>query len=413
MILPLVDAVREAASQLAVPQNVRRILFTGKQRNAKPPFIRVTVRPVLLKSGLRWQEVSHDGKKDFTSNFEINQLNLLNYLESGFSNLQIETIHQELQIRVTKSGDAQLVVRKVSHSGDDDIQEVELTHDRTKKRFLESNDPVFSALGISDKDGNLKPSRSDKFKQVQEFLKSIEYVLSELMDEANSAKTIRLVDLGCGHAYLTFAAHAYLKKLGYEVITLGVDERVDSRDRNLKIAKDLAIDKEINFVANQISDVATHQVDVAIALHACDTATDDAIAWAVKNDAKAILVAPCCQHDIQRQISDVPEPWSIATRYGILQERIGDILTDSIRAQILRILGYRTEIIEFIAGTHTAKNLMIRAVKPDSSGGSDAKNYRSVQRDFVELDELLQQWKVKPKLMNLLGRELDDRHTVN
>lgn len=413
MIVSLADAISEASSLLAVPQSVRRILFTGKQRNAKPPFIRVTVRPVLLKAGLRWQEVSHDGKKDFTSNFELDQMNLLAYFESGFSNLQIETLNQELQIRVTKSGDAQLVTRRVNPSGSDDIQEVELSHDRTKRRFLEANDPVFSALGISDGVGNLKPSRSDKFKQVQEFLKSIEYAVSEVMKEGISTKRIRLVDLGCGHAYLTFAAHAYLKKLGYEVITVGIDERTDSRDRNLKIAKELAIEQEINFLAKQISEVGTHQVDVAIALHACDTATDDAIAWAVKNDAKAILVAPCCQHDIQRQISDIPEPWNIATRYGILQERIGDILTDSIRAQILRILGYRTEIIEFIAGTHTAKNLMIRAVKPESSAGSEAKKYEAAQRDFFELDELLRQWKVKPKLMNLLGHQLEDRRTVN
>ena len=136
---------------------------------------------------------------------------------------------------------------------------------------------------------------------------------------------------------------------------------------------------------------------MAIALHACDTATDDALAWAVKNGAGLILAAPCCHHDIQRQLSEIPEPWSIVTKQGILKERLGDILTDAIRCQILRLLGYRVEAIEFIGGEHTPRNLMIRAVKTGAAPERvDIDRYKS----------LIEQWQLAPYLATALKAEL-------
>lgn len=398
MITEIHDALAKVESFLADPQKVSRVLFTGKQRNQKPPFLKINIRPVLLKSGIHWQEVSHDGKKDFTKNLAIENLDLSSYFRLGFANLLIQTGAEEASIRVTKSGKAQISISKRNCK---DAISVELSHDRSKKRVLDESDPIFIALGITDHAGRLKPSRTDKFKQVQEFLKNLEAALESLNSEIEGRDVLKVVDLGCGHAYLTFAAHTFIKRMGYTVEVLGVDERTDSRDRNNEIAKNLGISSEIRFEASTIAELLVRPVDIAIALHACDTATDDALAWAIKSKARAILVAPCCQHDIQKQIDKAPEPWGIATRYGILQERIGDILTDSIRAQILRILGYQTEIIEFIAGTHTAKNLMIRAFQAKSLTRPAVR-----KKDLTELEAMIAQWQVKPKLMNLLHDEL-------
>ena len=140
-----------------------------------------------------------------------------------------------------------------------------------------------------------------------------------------------------------------------------------------------------------VADVA----DVAIALHACDTATDDAIAWAVNGGAKLLLIAPCCHHDIQKQIEVAPEPWGAITKFGLMKERLGDLLTDSLRAQLLRLVGYRVEVIEFVGGEHTPRNLMIRAVKTGAIADAG---------DEAKYEQMLALWKVKPALATLLNR---------
>jgi SAM-dependent methyltransferase len=407
VIEPLDLALEKARALISFPELVNRIVFSGRQRNKSTEYLRIAIRPINLKNGLHWQVVSHDGKKDFTKNLTPNQFHLEGYLNSGYSNLTIETQTQEMSIRVTKSGESQTILRQKDPNL---AKGIELEHDRVKRRLLDKSEPLFQLLGITDHLGNLKPTKTDKFKQVQEFLKSIDAASDYLVNSHNklaNSQEINLVDLGCGHAYLTFAAHQFLKQSGKSIRVLGVDERIDSRDRNNQIAAELKISDEIYFQANSISNLEAQKVDIAIALHACDTATDDAIAWAVKNDAQVILVAPCCQHDIQKQIKDAPAPWHIATRYGILHERVGDIITDSIRAQILRVLGYRTEIIEFIAGDHTPRNLMIRAFKVDSKNNHDGTFSPKISQEFEDLQKMVSEWKIKPKLMDLLGNQLN------
>ena len=407
MFVDIDQALAKASNLLADPAKVRRIVVSGKQRNLNPPYQRIDIRPVRLKTGLHWQSVSHDGRKDITKNLPLKDLNLHRFFEDGYANLVVENNSQQFNLRITKSGKVEFGLSKATL---DSIDETSLSHDREKKRLLSESDQIFKALGITDDKGVLKPSRTDKFKQVQEFLKNIAAVVPEVSQSASNAREIKIVDLGCGHAYLTFAAYQYLKNSGFEVSVLGVDERAESRERNSKLAEQLGISKEVKFEAKLISELADFEVDIAIALHACDTATDDAIAWAVKNNAKALLIAPCCQHDVQKQMKISPQPWLIATRYGILHERLGDIITDSLRAQILRILGYRTEIIEFIAGTHTPKNLMIRAIKAESKSQKVRPTTRLNQatlKDFAEYDLMLQQWGITPKLQDLLAAQLD------
>jgi hypothetical protein len=157
----------------------------------------------------------------------------------------------------------------------------------------------------------------------------------------------------------------------------------------------LRIAGSIEFRAEEIADTSLTKADVAIALHACDTATDDAIAWAINAGSGLALIAPCCHHDIQAQMNEIPEPWSMMTRNGIMKERLGDLLTDALRMQIMKLHGYRVEAIEFVGGEHTPRNLMIRAVKTGAIADSvEGQRY----------EQMLSLWKVKPALAALLSR---------
>ena len=391
MIENLDKALLRAQEVLASPESIRRICISGRAKGKQPEQVRIDIRPVVLKAGLHWQVVSHDAKRDTTKNLALNQLSLAKLFEIGYANILIESTSQEISLRLTKSGDAQISTKRV------ELDVAELSHDRSKERLLSADDEIFIELGISDHNGKLKPSRSDKFIQVQEFLKILSHSLDEKRDKSQELKVI---DLGCGHAYLTLAAHKYLTNQGYKVKTLGIDERQESRERNIALVDKLKMSKEISFQATKIANLELARADIAIALHACDTASDDAISWAVKNGVEMILVAPCCHHDIQRQMKHSPAPWNIATKHGIINQRVGDILTDSIRAAVLKILGYRTDIIEFVAGEHTPRNLMIRAFKT----GAPAQ-----RADIEELEQIIAQWKIEPALMVRLKDELSVR----
>ena len=400
MIQSLNDALFRASQLLADPRQVRRIVISGRRKTFTPQFERIDIRPVEIKKVLHFQIVSHDGQRDLTKNVAPGHLLLAEFMEDGYGNLIVETSTEELSLRVTKSGEAQVLLKRKKESElNSGFSDIALAHDRKKPRFLEESEPIFRALGISDHNGKLKQSRADKFLQVNEFLKIINGLLPIPRQQ------ISMVDLGCGNAYLTFAAHQFLKTKGLTPQTVGVDSKTESRNRNFDIASEVGIETEMDFVAKEISSFPDRSVDITLALHACDTASDDALAWAIRNNSSVILVAPCCHHDIQRQIRDIkqiPDSWSIATRHGILRERIGDILTDSIRAQILRILGYQTDVIEFIDSAHTPRNLMIRAIY---KGGQASRS------DFAELDAMIESWQVQPRLMTLLAEAISSRRS--
>jgi SAM-dependent methyltransferase len=240
----------------------------------------------------------------------------------------------------------------------------------------------------------------DKYKQVEEFLRLLIPTLNDAISAGHIKKPtdshpLRVVDLGCGHAYLTFAAHQYLKSAGIPVKVTGIDIRPASRDRNNEIARKLGIEKSITFLAEEISSTSIDEADVAIALHACDTATDDSIAWALNRNVSLTLFAPCCHHDIQAQMKVAPEPWSLITRHGIMRERLGDLITDSLRIQLMKLHGYRVDAIEFIGGEHTPRNLMIRAVKTGAQPESgELERYQS----------MISMWGVTPVLAAKLNR---------
>ena len=373
--------------------NLVRAVLSGRRRNMQTLHERIDMRPVLIKDVLHIQVSHSDGRQMTTKNYLPAKTPFSELLRSGYANILIEGRQETLNVRITKKSEA-LVHRETSH------KEPELSHDRSKSRLLDPSDPFLIAIGISDSNGAIKPSKSDKYMQVDEFLRILAPTLTQAISAGHIQKPtvekpLSIVDLGCGHAYLTFAAHQYLRNQGIPVRVIGIDIRTSARDRNNEIARQLGIETSIEFRAEEIADTTLTSADVAIALHACDTATDDAIAWAINSEAKLALIAPCCHHDIQAQMNEVPEPWSLITRNGIMKERLGDLLTDALRMQIMKLRGYRVEAIEFVGGEHTPRNLMIRAVK--TGAGAD-------KNEEAKYEQMLTLWKVKPALASLISR---------
>jgi SAM-dependent methyltransferase len=257
-------------------------------------------------------------------------------------------------------------------------------HDRAKQWLLDPGDPLFRVVG----------GTAAKRRQVDAFLRALAATLPG--DPAELPSPLRVVDLGCGNAYLTFAAYRYLTDLGANVQVVGVDVREDQRVRNAAVAESLGCGDDVTFVAGTIEDA---QVDVApdlvLALHACDTATDQALARAIRWNARWVLAAPCCHHDIAAQLkrNPTPSPYGEVTRSAILRERLADVLTDSLRASLLRLNGYKTDVVEFVDSAHTPRNLLLRARR---TGLTD-------DRQRAEYDALTTQWGVTPALEKLLN----------
>jgi len=369
-----------------------RVVLSGRRRNMQTPAERIDIRPVRIKEDIQIQVSHSDGRQMTTKNHLQKDFDLQELLDSGYANVLLEKVDGSISLRITKKGEA--LVHRARGSFDQD-----LSHDRSKVRLLDSSDSFLKEVGISDSSGAIKPSKQDKYRQVEEFLRLLVPTLNSAIeaghiDKPSTNKPLTIVDLGCGHAYLTFAAHQYLWAEGIPVKIVGIDIRTASRDRNNEIAKKLGIEKSIEFKAEEISETTLQSADVAIALHACDTATDDAIAWAINCGVKLALIAPCCHHDIQAQMHEAPEPWSMLTRNGIMKERLGDLITDALRMQILKLRGYRVEAIEFVGGEHTPRNLMIRAVKTGAVADAAEK---------ARYDEMLALWKVKPALAPLIN----------
>jgi hypothetical protein len=392
MATELEVALKSARQIIADPSKLVRIVLSGRRRNMTVPFERIDIRPVLIKGAITLQVAQNDGRITTTKNVEANSFDANSYLEMGYANILVEHTEGALTIRITKKGDAQVHEEKGA-------REQNLEHDRKKSRLLDASDPFLIEVGISDAQGRVKPTKADKYLQVEEFLRLLVPTLNSAIEAKQIAKPtadkpLVIADLGCGSAYLTFAVHQYLRSIDMPVRVIGIDIKPESLKRNNEIAKKLKIEKTIEFKAEAIDQTSLTSCDIAIALHACDTATDDAIAWAVSSGAKLLLVAPCCQHDLQTQMSQVPEPWNLLTKHGLMKERLGDLMTDALRAQILKLVGYRSEVIEFIGGEHTPRNIMIRAVL--TSAKADPKELETYKK-------MLSDWQIDPALASRLN----------
>jgi SAM-dependent methyltransferase len=382
-----------------------RAVASGRQRGQETRWKRVEFRYVDLKAGRHLQITAYDATQAHTANHAIGtdaRDAVDDLLDEPFANWHVETTTQQHQVRVTKKLEAMV------HTKDREAAvEADRGHDQPKARLLPEDDPVLVALGISDRQGRAKPSRQAKYRQVEEFLRQLDAAITDALDKGNlrrptDADPLRIVDLGCGNAYLTFAAHRYLTHVrGLPVRLTGVDVKEQSREHNSKVAESLGIDAD--FVVGTIAGASLEQPpEVVLALHACDTATDEALARAVEWEAPLVLAAPCCHHDVAAQLrkAPTPTPYAMLTRHGILRERFADTLTDALRASILRILGYRVDVVEFVESEHTPRNTMLRAVRTGSGvkGGANTGGRRR-----KEYDDLVATWAIRPRLAELVG----------
>ncbi len=396
MSVPLPDALATVRDAVLDDEHLVRALASGRRRGQDAPrWRRVELRYVDLKAGRRLQITAYDDTQAHTSNHEDPRAALDELLAMPFANWHVDTTTATHQLRVTKKGEALL------HSGPPQQATPQRAHDQVKDRLLPEDHPVLQALGISDQQGRIKPSRQAKYRQVEEFVRALSVAIE---DATSSGKLrtptpeapLRVVDLGCGNAYLTFAAHAWLSER-MPVRLVGVDVKEQSRRHSTEVAETLGVGDEVSFVAAGIRDVTLdEQPDVVLALHACDTATDDALARAVRWEAELVLAAPCCHHDISAQLRQVPTPAGYAslTRDGILRERLADTLTDALRAAILRQVGYRVEVVEFVESVHTPRNTLLRAVRTGSAPSGQARD---------EYDALVSTWHLHPQLAELLN----------
>ena len=386
--------------QLGNAHDLVRAVASGRQRNQTVPYRRVDVRYVELTAGVRLQFTAYDDTQAHTKNLELDQAAhalIEELVRLPFANWHVESTHETIQIRVTKKG--RPLVHRTPRSGPVDVDR---RHDRAKKRRIEATAPLFAALGITSADGSVKPSRVAKFRQVQDLLAALDPVVDDAValgpDRSAEPRPLRVADLGCGNAYLTFGAFDYLSRVrGLDVRAVGIDVKEQAREHNIAVADQLGISDRLSFVTGSIGGADLPEPpDLVLALHACDTATDEALARAVQWRAPVIVAAPCCHHDIQRQLSheQVPAPFRLITRHGILRERLGDVLTDAFRAAILRLVGYRVEVIEFVDSAHTPRNALIRAVRTGAPASDETR------RAYAEL---VAQWQVQPALAAMLA----------
>lgn len=391
---------------LLATETLVRAVASGRRRGQPHPEVagrpvrRVELRVVDLKAGRHLQVTSYDETQAHTANHALGaaaQEAVDALLAQAFASWHVDTTTHTHQARVTKKGEVLL-----HGQARDEAVDAVRAHDREKGRLLREDDPVLVALGISDEHGRIKPTRQAKYRQVEEFLRLLDASLGEALAKGHVRTPepddpLRIVDLGCGNAYLTFAAHRYLTARldeggrGLPVRMIGVDVKEQSADHNSRVARRLGI--EADFVVGTIADAVLDRApDVVLALHACDTATDDALARAVAWDAALVLAAPCCHHDIAAQLrtSPPPAPYAVLTRDGILRERFADTLTDALRASLLRAEGYRVDVVEFVESAHTPRNTLLRATRTGRAASGD------------EYDELVTAWGVRPRLGDLL-----------
>ena len=365
--------------------------------SSKDGVIKICARPMLKNKSLLFQIEEYTKTQVFHKNLTAGDAGsyLTGKLSSdtssqtaSFKNALVETQSFTANVLVSKKGTI-TIKKKMNASAKQ--PKISLSHNRKKKYILEEGIPVpfLIDLGVMTQNGNIVNAHYDKFRQINRFLEYIEDILPSLP----TGRELRILDFGCGKSYLTFAIYYYLKVLkGYPVRITGLDLKEDVIRHCNELAVKYGYDK-LEFLCGDIAYYdGCSQVDMVVTLHACDTATDYALAKAVGWGAKVIRSVPCCQHELNKQMkNDLLSP---VLHYGILKERMAALMTDGLRAQILEANGYRTQILEFIDMAHTPKNLLIRAVY----NGHCADNK-------AQINELLAAFDVNPTLYRLLCKK--------
>ena len=379
-------------------RNLIRVIVSNPRD--KDGISKIKVRAVLINSELMFQATEYVGNQVLHHNYTSTEIAsyLDNMITNSFKQCEIVTNDIVANILVSKKGKI-TINRKKSAARLIESKSVkvnDLSHNRTKHYILEEGIPVpfLIELGVMNTKGDVLKPRYDKFRQINRFLEFVKDIVRELPRN----REINIIDFGCGKSYLTFAIYYYLRELcGLDVRITGLDLKKDVINKCNQLSEKYGYDKLI-FKLGDIADYeGQNNVDMVVTLHACDTATDYALYKAVSWNAKVILSVPCCQHEINKQIKN--EMMSPVLNYGILKDRMSAIMTDAIRAEVLKIKGYHTEILEFIDMEHTPKNLLIRALhrkKPSAKKREKASK---------EVNAICEQFGFAPTLWKLLQEE--------
>lgn len=378
----LMDLTLSGQKKKSAAQAENEDTYAKEQRPAK-----VKVRPVQMKDGMLFQASAYIGTKVFHTNYSAPEMakQVCEWLEKDFRQAQFTLTDADAQVLSGKNGNMTVKYKKSNVVR----KQKELSHNRQKSYVLQEGKPVdfLVDLGVQTKDGKIVSAKYDKYRQINRFLEFIEDILPQL----DKSKEQTIIDFGCGKSYLTFAMYYYLKMLkGYDIRVIGLDLKKDVIDTCNRLKDKYGYDK-LNFY---VGDIASYQdvtqVDMVVTLHACDTATDYALAKAVRWGAKVILSVPCCQHEANAMISN--ELLAPVFTYGILKERMAAIFTDSVRAGLLENAGYQTQILEFVDMEHTPKNLLIRAVytgKKNKKAGEQVHAMEAALNLNLTLNKLL------------------------
>lgn len=397
----LEPAVKEELRQRVMGEGFMK-LVQSVRRNGKQ--FKIALRPVEIGGERKFQAEMTDEGRVQVKNFSVAgaAAGLEEIIaQRGARDLHLMTSSGDLHIRVTRKGKVTLT-RSAELSRVATLQ----PHDRVKKLPLTSFDSsaLLRTIGLADAEGRIRASMRGKYDQINEFLKVVKDVIDEKTDRA---RPFTVVDCCCGKAYLTLSLCQYLTEvLGFSAVkVIGVDRRADVINSARKMAERLDFGENAVFVESdlesfQLSAAGVERVDMVVSLHACDTATDEALAKAVEWKSRYILSAPCCQHELNKAIGQSQSSaFSGLLRQSILRERLCDLLTDSFRAMILRILGFKTQVIEFVSPDATARNIMLKceySVKPGQPG------------PICEYLQLRDYWKVVPWLENRLQLRLKE-----
>lgn len=339
-----------------INENMILAVLSGCRRKDAPS--RVRIRPVEVKGEILYQASVPEGAKMLHRNYRREEL--VDFLKES-----LDGTYSQLQVQGRQADGGVLVSKKGKHTVKIKPHEVKenakiLSHNRVKQYILPQGKPVpfLVDLGVMTREGRVREAAYDKYRQINRFLEFIQDVLPKLPQD----REITIVDFGCGKSYLTFAMYYFFRELkGYQVKIIGLDLKEDVIRRCSRLAEEYGYDN-LQFLQGDIAGYeGLEKADMVVTLHACDTATDFALAKAVQWDAKVILSVPCCQHELNGRIrNDMLAP---VLKYGILKERMSALITDGIRANLLESAGYSVQILEFIDMEHTPKNLLIRAVK--------------------------------------------------
>ena len=373
-----------------VEQNIVKVVISNK-KDKENKYNKININFKESKNKKYYQVEKYTDKQVFHENIEIEDLNdyLLDYMENSYKQLAAWSENNTFDLKISKKGKVFLGKKNANNSN-----LINKDHNKKKNYILEEGmiiEPLID-LGVFTKEGKVVKSKYDKYKQINRFVEIIDDEIKK-----NDYKELTILDFGCGKSYLTFILYYYfveIKKINVKMI--GLDLKEDVIKKCNEIAQRYKYDN-LHFELGDINGYKyNNKVDMVITLHACDTATDYALYNAVKWNAKMIFSVPCCQHEFNTQMKS--ENLSILTKYGIVQERIAALMTDSVRANLLECAGYKTQLLEFIDIAHSPKNILIRASKANISKEKQAKSLN-------EVNSLIKEFNVNPTLYKLLKED--------